>query len=356
MNLDFYKNKKILITGNTGFKGSWLSLLLIKAGAKVYGISKSVPTKPSLYYLCGLNRSVKQAFADLGDQVSVNHMEKIKPDFIFHLAAQPILTGGVKEPRYTFENNISTTLSVLEYLRSAIVPTIALFITSDKCYLNREWHWGYRETDTLGGEEPYGASKAACELVVASYYHTYFKNSKNIRLATARAGNVIGGGDFTEDRIIPDCIRAWQKGKPIELRNKDGVRPWQHVLEPLGGYLHLCEKMSSYPSLNGESWNFGPAESAFHDVHAVVEELASHFSFHLPGSLFVEDKHKKAHEATLLKISSEKAMSVLKWKPRLDFRESISLTAKWYSAYLSNPSRIKEATLRQIEEYLQLKI
>jgi CDP-glucose 4,6-dehydratase len=355
MNLALLKNKKILITGNTGFKGSWLSLLLLKYGAKVYGISNSIPPSPSLFELAGLKNEIHQVMADVCNPDTKKEFESIRPDIIFHLAAQPILIEGIREPRFTIENNISAMITVLEYLRKPGVSCTALFITSDKCYQNQEWAWSYRETDVLGGKEPYGASKAACEIIYASYYQTYFKYLTEIRTATVRAGNVIGGGDFSENRIIPDCIRAWQLGKPVTIRNENAVRPWQHVLEPLSGYLHLCINLiETDGKFNGEAFNFGPAENAFHKVADVTYELSSHLQISTPNPLFISGHNSENQEAILLKISSEKANFCLGWKPKLGFRESIKLTADWYNAFTRTPSQIRKFTDQQIEEYLLL--
>lgn len=352
MNFNILKNKKILITGNTGFKGSWLSLLLLKQGARIYGISKSIPTIPSLYELTGLRGEVHQIIADMCDPRTIQQIEAIQPDVIFHLAAQSILTEGIRNPRFTIENNISSTLTILEYLRKPDINCTALFTTSDKCYLNQEWPWGYRETDTLGGKEPYGASKAACELIYASYYQTYFKSLPNVKTATVRAGNVIGGGDFSTNRIIPDCIRSWSVGKAVEIRNKNAVRPWQHVLEPLSGYILLCCTIMESGKFCGEAFNFGPSDNAFHNVSDVVKELASHLSFKLPASLFVEVPIEEDHEATLLKVCSDKADSYLGWKPKFGFHECIKMSAEWYNTYVVSPRKIRQLTERQIDTYL----
>jgi len=352
MDFTTLKNKKILITGNTGFKGSWLTLLLLRQGAKLYGISKSIPTIPSLFELAGLKKNIHQITADVCDPSIVQQIEAIQPDIIFHLAAQSITRKGITDPRFTIENNISATLSILEYLRKSQDNCTALFITSDKCYLNQEWVWGYRETDVIGGKEPYGASKAICELVYASYFQTYYKHMSNIKTATVRAGNVIGGGDFSPDRVIPDCVRAWSMGNAVGIRNKNAVRPWLHVIEPLVGYMQLCCELMADDKFDGESFNFGPPNNAFHVVSDVVQELASHFSFGLPEPLYEELKVEQSHEATLLRISSDKAESCLGWKPKLSFEESIKLTAKWYDTFILNPEKIRTIMDEQIENYV----
>lgn len=354
MDLSNLKNKRVLITGNTGFKGSWLSLLLLKQGASVFGISKSVPTTPSLFKLSGIENEIKQTTADLCDPSAIDQIATIKPDVIFHLAAQSITKEGIKNPRYTIENNLSATLSVLEYLRQTQDKCTALFITSDKCYLNQEWFWGYRESDTLGGKEPYGASKAICELAYASYFQTYFKEMPNITSATARVGNVIGGGDFSPFRIIPDCIRSWEKSLPVDIRSKGAVRPWLHVIEPLTGYLLLCNELIGNARFDGESFNFGPSSTAFHTVSDLVTELASHCSFKVPAPAYIDVKNESDHEAGLLKICSDKAENCLNWKPKLNFAESVRLTAQWYNSFLLDPDKIRSVMEQQIEDYRKL--
>ena len=347
-----FKNKKVLVTGNTGFKGAWLTLMLLKQGAKVYGISKSAHTVPSLYEMIRLRSDVEQTTANICDPAIEKQIETIQPDIIFHLAAQAITTEGIKDPRFTIENNLSATLSILEYLRKTKNPCTAIFITSDKCYLNQEWHWAYRETDIIGGKEPYGASKSVCEIVYASYYQTYFKYMPTISTATARAGNVIGGGDFSVDRVIPDCVRAWKDQDPVVIRNKDSIRPWQHVMEPLSGYMQLCCKKIETGQFDGESFNFGPADTAFHKVSDVVTEFASHLSINLPKPVFIEAQVKESLEGKLLRINSDKAESCLGWKPKLSFKDSIRLTAEWYDSYIHDPTQVRNVMEAQIDSYL----
>ena len=352
MDFSIFKNKKVLITGNTGFKGTWLTLMLLKQGAIVYGISKSAHTAPLLFEMLGLRTDIEQVTANLCDPAIEKHIESIRPDIIFHLAAQAITTEGIKDPRFTIENNLSATLSILEYLRKTKDSCTTIFITSDKCYLNQEWHWAYRETDIIGGKEPYGASKSVCEIVYASYYQTYFKYMPTISTATARAGNVIGGGDFSSDRIIPDCVRAWGKKEPVVIRNKESIRPWQHVMEPLSGYMQLCIKKIETGKFDGESFNFGPADSAFHKVSDVVGEFASHISIDLPKPIYTEARIKESLEGKLLRINSDKAESCLGWKPKLSFKDSIKLTAEWYDTYFHDPSKIRSVMENQIDLYL----
>jgi len=347
------RNKKILITGNTGFKGSWLSLILLKYGAKVYGISNAIPTYPSLYKISGLTEEVHQEIADLRQIDTISKIASIAPDIIFHMAAQPLVKEAIRNPYFTIENNILSTLTILEYLRKPGVKCIALFITSDKCYLNRNSASPFTENDILGGTEPYGASKAACEILYASYYHTYFKHLPHIRSGTARAGNVIGGGDFSMDRIIPDCITAWQNKKPVSIRKKNAVRPWQHVLEPLGGYLQLCCSLMESTMPNGESLNFGPSENAFFTVSEVVMELATLMKIPLPEPVLLYAEENGSHEAEILKISSEKAHKYIGWKPQLNFHQSIELVAQWYNCFINDQANIRRVTDEQISAFFE---
>ena len=256
MKLEDFRNKKVIVTGHTGFKGSWLSTWLSLVGAKVYGFSNNVPTSPSHF------DSIKSFFEDdiKGDirdaNTFKNYISKIKPDYLFHLAAQSLVNFSYEEPKLTWETNLIGTVNILDSLRYIDNKCIAIFITSDKCYDNLEWTWGYREIDKLGGPDPYSASKGAAELAISSYFRSYFKKESNISLASARAGNVIGGGDWSSNRLIPDCVKAWANNECVDLRNPFSTRPWQHVLEPIGGYMLLALALSERKELNGESFNF----------------------------------------------------------------------------------------------------
>ena len=272
---NIYNNKRVLVTGNTGFKGSWLTAWLLQTGANVFGISKDIPTKPSLFEVLNLNDKITHFEEDVCNFSAVKKiMEEVQPDFVFHLAAQPIVSDSYENPLETITTNVLGTTNVLEALRTLNFPCTAIIITSDKCYDNVEWVWGYKETDALGGKDIYSGSKGAAELVCKSYYHSFFKKeTSKIRIATARAGNVIGGGDWALDRIVPDCMRAWSRGEVVEIRSPKATRPWQHVLEPLSGYLQLGAELFENKQLNGESFNFGPKAENSHSVEQLLNDL-----------------------------------------------------------------------------------
>lgn len=348
-----FKNKKILITGNTGFKGSWLSLWLYRLGAHVYGISKDVPTEPSMFKELRINKIVTFFKEDVRNYLAVKDIfEKVKPDYIFHMAAQPIVVTSYLEPVDTISTNVIGTTNVLEALREINPNCTAIIITSDKCYDNVEWVWGYKETDVLGGKDIYSGSKGAAELIFKSYYYSFFKNQNksNVRVASVRAGNVIGGGDWADYRIVPDCIRAWAKGESVEIRSPQATRPWQHVLEPLSGYLTIAQKLSSDISLNGESFNFGPSTEYNKTVQELLLDISSFWNlkqkpFYLAKELSV------FHEAGLLKLNCDKALFYLKWLPTLNYRKLIEFTGSWYYNFYNNKIDMLEFTFKQIEEY-----
>ena len=352
MKLEDFRNKKVIVTGHTGFKGSWLSTWLSLVGAKVYGFSKNVPTIPSHF------DSIKSFFEDdiKGDirdaNAFKNYISKIKPDYLFHLAAQSLVNFSYEEPKVTWETNLIGTVNILDSLRYIDNKCIAIFITSDKCYDNLEWTWGYREIDKLGGPDPYSASKGAAELAISSYFRSYFKKESNISLASARAGNVIGGGDWSLNRLIPDCVKAWANNECVDLRNPFSTRPWQHVLEPIGGYMLLALALSERKELNGESFNFGPNLEKNYNVLDVVNEVSKYWE-KIEFNLETE-KDKLFYESNLLKLNCDKALHNLNWKACLSFEETISFTARWYKNFYDNPSSIVSTTTDQINEYSQL--
>ena len=270
-----YNQKKVLITGNTGFKGSWLTIWLKQLGAEVYGISIDIPSQPSNFLVSKLDEVIKTKFIDINNLESLNEEIKyIQPDFIFHLAAQPIVFDSYKNPINTFNTNIIGTCNILESVRHLTKNCVVILITSDKCYDNVEWIWGYKETDHLGGKDPYSASKAAAEIVIHSYYESFFKKSNNIRIASVRAGNVIGGGDWADSRIIPDAIRSWSENLTLQIRSPKSTRPWQHVLEPLSGYLFLGQQLFNNINLSGEAFNFGPNDLSNFTVEELLIEMS----------------------------------------------------------------------------------
>lgn len=354
-----YKGKTVLITGHTGFKGSWMSEWLLMLGAKVIGVSLEPLTTPSLFYQLNLDESVeKHIIGDIQDITLIHTiMQENAPDFVFHLAAQPLVLESYKNPVETFSTNIMGTISILDALRKLDKKCSAVFITTDKCYQNNEWSYGYREVDPLGGHDPYSASKAAAELVIASYRNSFFNNSQ-IAIASARAGNVIGGGDWADNRIVPDCIRNLIKGNEILVRNPNATRPWQHVIEPLAGYLKLGQLM--YESLISEnltsldnftsSFNFGPALSSNQKVEALVHEVLKNWS----GTWKDVSNPNEPHEANLLNLSIEKAHHKLGWSPVWNFEETINKSIEWYkNVHHSNSSEIaRKITQSQITDYI----
>ena len=348
-----FKGKKVLITGNTGFKGSWLSIWLHKLGAEVHAVSVDVPTEPSNFRELNLESRINHTFLDIREFNAISDLiSAVKPDFIFHLAAQSIVSTSYKDPLRTIGTNILGTSHVLESLRLLNHECVAVIITSDKCYDNVEWVWGYKETDRLGGKDIYSGSKGGAELVFNSYYHSFFRNeNSNVKLATARAGNVIGGGDWAQDRIVPDCVRSWSKGEAVTIRNPYATRPWQHVLEPLSGYLTLALTLHEGKIGNGESFNFGPPSEQNVNVQKLIEDLSKHWNFNNKNDSFSIVKTDSFHEAGLLKLNCDKALFHLNWKPVLNYEQLITFVGKWYYKYYKGQTDMFDYTIRQIEEY-----
>lgn len=352
---NIYFNKKVLITGNTGFKGSWLTTWLLKMNAKVYGISIDVPTKPSMFETLDLENKIVHCKEDLRNlKKIVKIVDDIKPDFVFHLAAQPLVFYSYKEPIETISTNVIGTSNILEALRQSNHNCIGIIITSDKCYNNVEWEWGYKETDELGGKDVYSGSKAAAEMIINSYYHSFFKDlSKfNVKVLSTRAGNVIGGGDWAMHRIVPDCVKAWSRGKTVEIRSPNSTRPWQHVLEPLSGYLAAGQALFENDKLNGESFNFGPKPEYSQTVEELIRDLSKYWNFENYSEAFTTYNNNRYHEAGLLKLNCDKALFHLRWLPTLDYDQLIEFTSVWYYEYYqSKSSDLFEITLNQISQY-----
>lgn len=350
--LGAYAGKTVLVTGHTGFKGSWLIAWLSSLGAKVAGLALDPATEPCHFEAVGLADVIDDTRHDVRDAEAVRKtVARVAPDYVFHLAAQALVRRSYADVRPTWETNVMGTVNVLEALRAVGKPCSAVIITSDKCYDNVEWVWGYRETDRLGGADPYSASKAAAELAFRSQVASFFPMDGPVRLASARAGNVIGGGDWSPDRIIPDCVRAWSKGQAVELRNPRATRPWQHVLEPLGGYLHLGTQLHTRPELHGHSFNFGPSMIEDRSVGDVVEEMARHW----PSVRWdAGEAPHGGHESGLLKLNCDKAMAVLGWRALLDFPTTIEMTADWYRRFYSAEPDIAAVTTGQIRDYERL--
>lgn len=347
-----FAGKKVLVTGNTGFKGSWLTIWLLKLGANVYGISKDVPSQPSLFEELKLADKIKHSEQDIRDLTKLCSLfAEIKPDIVFHLAAQPIVALSYKEPIETLSSNVMGTAHVLEALRRLSRPCCAVIITSDKCYDNLEWVWGYRETDKLGGKDIYSGSKGAAELVFKSYFHSFFADSK-IKVASARAGNVIGGGDWAADRIVPDCMRAWSQRQSVAVRNPNATRPWQHVLEPLSGYLSLAQALIQKPGeVHGESFNFGPSSEQNYSVARIIEDMSYYWEFQNPADAYHITGEMTFAESNLLKLNCDKALYSLNWLPVFEYSRMIELVSSWYYKYYNKTTTMYELTLDQISLY-----
>lgn len=351
---DYYKKKRVFITGHTGFKGSWLSQWLINLGAELAGYSLNIPTNPSNFEVLELEKSMKHFSGDVRNLDDLRKaMNDFKPEVVFHLAAQSLVRFSYDDPKTTFDTNLGGTVNLLEVIRNTPFVDTAVLITSDKCYENVEWEWGYRENDRLGGKDPYSASKACAEIAISAYQRSFFGHSDRVRIASTRAGNVIGGGDWAEDRIVPDCIRAWAEGKKPVIRSPRSTRPWQHVLEPLSGYLTLGALMGSgKPGLSMEAFNFGPSAEVNQPVSVLIKQMMETWNNSDWKDVSGADDGKK--EAQLLKLSCDKALQRLSWRPTMSFKESVNMTAEWYKAYYSKSCDMKELTRNQISSYKML--
>ena len=350
-----YKNKTVLVTGNTGFKGSWLCVWLSILGAKVVGLSDRIPTKPSHYVASNMNNFVNDYQVDIRDSKVVKDIvEDCQPDFVFHLAAQSLVRPSYKNPLDTLMINAIGTANLLDALRLLKKQVIAVMITSDKAYDNVEWLWGYRETDRLGGKDPYSASKGMAELAIYSYVHSFFNDKdSNVRIGVTRAGNVIGGGDWAVDRIVPDCMRSWANKAPINIRSPYATRPWQHVLEPLSGYLLLGIELSNSIKLHGEAYNFGPITNQNYSVSELINEMKKYWNN--AKWIDVSEGLNHLHEAGLLKLNCDKALFDLNWTPTLQFDETVKSTVEWYKYFYQNQEHsMFDFTTSQIENYTKL--
>ncbi|TGL45814.1 CDP-glucose 4,6-dehydratase [Leptospira perdikensis] len=346
-----YENKRVIVTGHTGFKGAWLTTWLKLMGAEVCGIGLDPVSSPSHFEVGHIGESITDLRIDIRDRSAIEKaILDFKPDYLFHLAAQSLVRKSYNDPMETWNTNVQGTLHVLEALRKYDSPCAAVIITSDKCYDNVEWIWGYRENDALGGPDPYSASKGAAELAIKSHIKSYFpKSSSKVRIASARAGNVIGGGDWAEDRIIPDCVTAWAQKKTVDLRNPNATRPWQHVLEPLSGYLTLGAYLYSNSELHGEPFNFGPLSNQNHSVITLVKKMALHWD--LVKWNDVSSQFKGPYESGLLKLNCDKALALLNWTAVMGFEDTVKFTAEWYKTYYSKPDNIIDTTVEQIKQY-----
>jgi CDP-glucose 4,6-dehydratase len=353
---DVYRNKKVLITGNTGFKGSWLTTWLLKLGAQVGGYSISTPTVPSIFEGGGLAGRIEHFVGDVQDLGRFRSvLETFKPDFLFHLAAQPVVSISYQEPLSTIGTNVMGTSIVLEALRVVNPECTAVIITSDKCYENVEWVWGYRETDPVGGRDIYSGSKGAAEVIFHAYFHSFFRaKGCRVKIATGRAGNVIGGGDWAKDRIVADCMRSWSRGESVEIRSPDATRPWQHVLEPLSGYLTLAQHMFETGKVGGESFNFGPRAEQNHTVLELLRDLSGYWDFGNPSDAYRVVDSVPFHEAGLLKLNCDKALFHLHWEPSLHYSECVRIVSHWYYSYYRKKIDVFGLTSEQIDEYTDL--
>jgi len=350
---NIYKDKKVLVTGHTGFKGSWLTVWLLKLGAKVVGLSKDIPTTPSMFETLKLEEKIEHYISDIRDLEKLKSIiDSTNPDFIFHLAAQPIVSLSYSDPIETLSSNIMGTANILDALRSINKKCTVVMITSDKAYDNIEQVWGYKENDKMGGKDIYSGSKGAAELVIKSYYHSFFKNKdSNVKLAIGRAGNVIGGGDWAKDRIVVDCMQAWSKGESVEIRSPEATRPWQHVLEPLSGYLNLGQILHEDRALHGEAFNFGPRAEQNHTVKQLLEDLSISWNFINADEAFSVTDNIPFHEAGLLKLNCDKALFYLKWQANLEYKDTILFTSEWYYTFYKTEDNIFDKTMAQIHEY-----
>jgi CDP-glucose 4,6-dehydratase len=356
---NIYRGKKVLLTGHTGFKGAWLAEWLVSLGAEVTGYSLPPPTDPSLFSQLDSASRVRHVEGDVRDLGAVDRVVRaVEPDFVFHLAAQPLVRLSYREPVETYATNVMGTVNVLDAVRRSDRPCVIVAITTDKCYENREWVHGYREEDPMGGFDPYSSSKGAAELVIAAYRRSYFSQpDSQVRLASARAGNVIGGGDWALDRIVPDCIRALQAGESIPVRNKVATRPWQHVLEPLSGYLWLgaalsgeCPSAFHFPKSHyAGAFNFGPALGSNRSVAELVTEILQHW----PGRWDDRSDPGAVHEAQRLNLATDKAFHLLQWQPVWNFSETIAETITWYRDVDSAPANALAKTQAQIAAFSQ---
>ncbi len=350
---NIYKNKKVLVTGHTGFKGSWLALWLSQLGADVVGYALDAPTNPSLFEQLRLSSIIKHVHGDVRDSDKLAKvMSDEKPEFVFHLAAQALVRLSYDEPKTTYETNVIGTLNMFEAVRKTPSVRVVVNVTSDKCYENREVLVGYKESDPMGGFDPYSSSKGCAELLTASYRNSFFNPAKfgtshNVAIASARAGNVIGGGDWALDRLIPDCLRAVLKNEEIVIRSPNAIRPWQHVLEPLGGYLLLASKLSKEPLKYIGPWNFGPSDEDAKTVGWMVKTLCSKLNY---GDRVVVTNAEQPHEANYLKLDCSKARDVLGWQPKFNAATALEKTVEWFDVYRKGGD-IRKICESQIGQY-----
>lgn len=350
---DIYEGKKVVVTGHTGFKGTWLTRWLSLLGAEVMGISDGIPTNPSMFDILGLKHTIHNRIIDIRQSESISKsLNEFQPDFVFHLAAQAIVSTSYSNPLGTISTNVIGTANILDAIRQLPGSCTAVIITSDKCYDNVEWEWGYRETDHLGGKDIYSASKGAAEIIFHAYFNSFLKHRPEIRVASARAGNVIGGGDWGKDRIIVDSVLSWSNRQPVQIRSPEATRPWQHVLEPLSGYLWLGANLATNARLNGESFNFGPRAEQSRRVVDLISDLFEYWQqdficYQITANI-------PFHEAGLLKLNCDKALFHLNWEPTLFYDECVQMVGEWYAGFYMQKQNVSELTQKQIWLYMQL--
>lgn len=348
VNPSFWKGKKVFLTGHTGFKGSWLSLWLQSMGAVVKGYSLAPPTTPSLFIVAEVAKNMESQIGDIRDlELLKQSMLDFNPDILIHMAAQPLVRLSYVEPVDTYTTNVIGTVNVLEAARSCPNLKAIVSVTTDKCYENKEWAWGYRENEPMGGHDPYSSSKGCAELVSSAYRNSFFNTKDTAALATARAGNVIGGGDWADDRLIPDILKAFENSKSVVVRNPLSTRPWQHVLEPLSGYLVLAEHLYQYGQEYAEAWNFGPKEEDCKPVNWILDKMVATWG---AGAGWELDKNSHPHEAGFLKLDCSKAALKLHWHPRWNLEHTLGLIVNWHQDWRAGKN-INEKCLQEIVNY-----
>ena len=347
---EFYRGKSVLVTGHTGFKGGWLTAWLRILGARVIGFSLPPETRPNLFEAARIGQDVVSILGDIRELAPLSAVcSEHAPEIVFHNAAQPLVRRSYREPVETYATNVMGTVHVLEAARKSPSARAIVIVTSDKCYENREWVWGYREGEAMGGRDPYSSSKGCAELVAAAYRHSFFSKDSQTAVASARAGNVIGGGDWAEDRLVPDIVRGISSGKPIVLRRPGAIRPWQHVLEPLRGYLMLGQLLWNAGQPYAQAWNFGPRDEDAISVAQLAERMVSFWG---AGQLTFQQNPEEPHEAHYLKLDCSKARARLGWGPLLGVDEAVQWSVEWYRAYLEDPESARPITTSQIQSYM----
>ncbi|NMM13787.1 MAG: CDP-glucose 4,6-dehydratase [Rhodoferax sp.] len=347
MNPSFWHGKRVLLTGHTGFKGSWLSLWLQSMGAQVVGYALAPPTNPSLFDVAKVSQGMTSIIGDIRDLVKLQAVfAEHKPEIVIHMAAQPLVRYSYQNPVETYSTNVMGTVHLLEAVRNSPGVKAVVNVTTDKCYENKEWAWGYRENEPMGGHDPYSNSKGCAELVTSAYRSSFFQE-KSIAMASARAGNVIGGGDWAADRLIPDILRAFEQNQPVIIRNPHATRPWQHVLEPLSGYLALAERLYTDGQTFAEGWNFGPTDDDAQPVQWIVEHMVSSWG---NGASWQQDGGVHPHEANYLKLDISKAKARLGWQPRWTLQAALQASVDWHQQWLAG-ANMQAVTLGQINQY-----